>query len=174
MTTVVAVESPEGVAIAYDSQVSGAYVGAGVEKFFMNGEVGFLFTGVVRDANILRYLHLPAVDTWDIDAWVTRALIPAIRQGFNDHEITQSNREERSMDSMFLAIVRGRVYEVNSWFGWYRNADGIYALGSGYAFALGAIYGGASVKDAMKVAKRLDPYTGGKIHLDVIRYEEAA
>lgn len=137
----------------------------------MNGEIGFLFTGTVRDAQILRYASLPAVDTWDIDRWVTNALVPSIRESFNEQEITTSRNEERSMDSMFLAIVRGRVYQVDRWFGWFRNDTGIYTLGSGGDFALGALNAGATVKEALKVAKRLDPYTGGKLHQQIVEFE---
>lgn len=39
------------------------------------------------------------------------------------------------------------------------------AMGSGSEYALGAVYAGASLKDAVRIASKLDVYTGGKIKL---------
>lgn len=37
------------------------------------------------------------------------------------------------------------------------------ALGSGSPAALGALYAGASVKEAVRIACRIDPYSGGRV-----------
>lgn len=39
-----------------------------------------------------------------------------------------------------------------------------FACGSGREFALGAMFAGASATDAVKIAKHLDPWTGGDVH----------
>lgn len=39
------------------------------------------------------------------------------------------------------------------------------AMGSGCEFAIGALYAGASLKDCIRIASKLDVYTGGKIKL---------
>lgn len=40
---------------------------------------------------------------------------------------------------------------------------GFYAMGSGKAAALGALYAGADALAAVQIAARIDPYTGGEI-----------
>lgn len=44
---------------------------------------------------------------------------------------------------------------------------GKIALGSGSVAAMGAMLAGADAKTAVKIASKLDPYTGGKI--DVVK-----
>lgn len=39
------------------------------------------------------------------------------------------------------------------------------AMGSGQEYALGALYAGASLKDAVRIASKLDIYTGGRVKL---------
>lgn len=41
--------------------------------------------------------------------------------------------------------------------------DKVYAIGSGSNFALGALAAGASPRDAIRIAARYDPGTGGRI-----------
>lgn len=43
------------------------------------------------------------------------------------------------------------------------------AIGSGADYAMGAVLSGASPKQAVEVAKKLDPRTGGRIRLVVIK-----
>lgn len=43
------------------------------------------------------------------------------------------------------------------------TADEVYAIGSGMEFAMAAMDSGLSAKQAVKVAKKRDPYTGGKV-----------
>lgn len=40
----------------------------------------------------------------------------------------------------------------------------IFAIGSGSRFAMGAMYAGSSAADAVRIASKLDEYTGGKVH----------
>lgn len=42
--------------------------------------------------------------------------------------------------------------------------DDFYAIGSGAPFALGAMAAGKCAYDAVRIAAKYDPYTGGKIH----------
>lgn len=39
------------------------------------------------------------------------------------------------------------------------------AIGSGGDFAMAAMMGGADAREAVKIASKLDPYTGGKIRV---------
>lgn len=49
---------------------------------------------------------------------------------------------------------------------------GFYAMGSGKAAALGALYAGADALAAVQIAARIDPYTGGEIM--TMRVDEGA
>lgn len=170
MTTVIAVEKPSGVLIGWDSQVSvgsekyDSHVESG-SKMFQHGSVVYLFTGTVRDKNILKYADLPTPDSdSDPDRWVTNVLAPAIKDALKDKEATTVTSEERLMDSALLIVVAGRVYSFAGHFGWARRADGIYGAGSGEQFAKGALKAGANVGKALQVAAQCDRGTGGILY----------
>ena len=44
-----------------------------------------------------------------------------------------------------------------------------YAIGSGCDFAMGAMLAGCNAVDAVKIAAKLDPYTGGRINSKKIK-----
>lgn len=171
MTTVIAVEKPSGVLIGWDSQVSAgdekfdAHVQSG-SKMFQHGSVVYLFTGTLRDKNILKYADLPSPDDdcSDFDRWVTNALAPAIRESLKDNEATTTDNEQRLMESALLLVVAGSVYSFEEHFGWSRRADGIYSAGSGEQFAKGALKAGANVGKALQVAAQCDRGTGGILY----------
>ena len=47
--------------------------------------------------------------------------------------------------------------------------DQLYAIGSGADFALGAMANGSTARDAVRIAKKFDPWTGGKVKSFVTR-----
>lgn len=171
VTTVIAVEKPSGVLIGWDSQTSvgsekyDSHVESG-SKMFVHGSVVYLFTGTVRDKNILKYADLPSPedDCSDVDRWVTNTLAPAIREALKDMEATQTEKDERLMESALLIVVSGRVYSFAHHFGWARRADGIYTSGSGEQFAKGALKAGVNVGKALLVAASCDRGTGGILY----------
>lgn len=59
---------------------------------------------------------------------------------------------EISKEGLFLWGENGISYQPNEPF---------WAIGSGRGYALGALAAGSSVKEAMEIAVRYDPYTGG-------------
>jgi len=57
----------------------------------------------------------------------------------------------------------GRIWHYDSSTFAMKVTDKVAAIGSGAQFALGAYYAGASVGTAVKIACRLDPYSGGRV-----------
>lgn len=167
MTTVAAIEHPEGVSLAWDSRVSAGNEQWAIDdsKAFVNAGMAFLFTGTLRDLNIIKYAPLPTLDTWDCDRFVTNALVPAIKNALDAVGASWASNSQSRMDSALLAIVDGRVYAVESHFGWHRREDGIYTAGSGGDFARGALSAGAGIREAVEVAAKHDAKTGGLIHV---------
>jgi ATP-dependent protease HslVU (ClpYQ) peptidase subunit len=55
------------------------------------------------------------------------------------------------------------LFEVDKYFRWIEVPEAFYAVGSGAAAALGAMYMGANAEEAVKVAKDIDVFTGGKV-----------
>lgn len=62
-----------------------------------------------------------------------------------------------------LVIDRGEAYTANHLCRLVKTTDRFVALGSGRKAALAAMYCGKSAKDAVAIAAKVDPYTGGRI-----------
>lgn len=178
MTTIVAIEHADGVTFAYDSQVTSG--GGGFtrhddqQKVFQNGELVFGIAGSVLDAQIIEHMDIPSIKkrhAGNLDAWVTNRLIPSIRENLAAHGALEVDKQQTFADVHALACVRGRIYRIGSNTAWTRREDGVYAVGSGSHFAMGALGMGASARKAVKVARANDLYTGGPIRTIEVRYE---
>lgn len=169
MTTIIFKETPKGVKIGFDSQVTTGWRKGELayDKVFVNNGVIYGVAGAVRDANILKYGNLPEIpdEEWDVDKWVTTELIPAIMGILQAQGALESQNGQASSDSLLLVAVRGRVYRIGSYFSWLRHPDGLYAIGSGSDYAQGALVAGASVSRSLEIAASLDSYTGQTLKL---------
>jgi len=91
-------------------------------------------------AQLLWYaLEPPYVDTGDVDRHSATRFIDAVRQCFDDGG-WQWTEEGADRGGTFLVAVRGRVDEIADNYQFFRNAEGIYPIGSGDDVAVGAIH----------------------------------
>jgi ATP-dependent protease HslVU (ClpYQ) peptidase subunit len=63
------------------------------------------------------------------------------------------------MRFQFLVAVGGSIFDVDQELVASKNDPGIYAVGSGSSYALGALHAGAQILEAMEIAARLTAYT---------------
>lgn len=66
----------------------------------------------------------------------------------------------RMRSSTGLALTKEGIYIINSPGRWVRLKEKYYAIGSGSIAALGALHAGASPKEAVLAASKVDPFTG--------------
>ena len=62
--------------------------------------------------------------------------------------------------------MNGEVFQITNDFTLLRSSTGIYGIGSGADYAIGALMAGASVEDAIKIAIKLDINSGGSIQIE--------
>ena len=58
-----------------------------------------------------------------------------------------------------MIAMRGELFEIDEDYSVSRREDGVYAIGSGADFALGALMAGADIQSAMHIAATLDVNT---------------
>lgn len=165
MTTVVAVESKGTVTLGWDSQVTTGMHGfewAGSKVFVNNGLI-FGGAGYVRFLNILQYLQVPDFGGKDPDRYVVTQLIPRIQETLKDADAAELENGRLSTDSLTLVVVKNRVYDIGTDLSWSRRRDGIYAIGSGSRYAVGALSAGADIRSALRIASKHDIGTGGRL-----------
>lgn len=121
-------------------------------------EVGsFLIAGAgsVRNCNVLQYGWTPPKPVGDLDKFMTRRFIPAMRENFQKAGIDlKADSTAAEHDSEFMVLVRGQVYMVSDDYSWERSASGLYAGGSGGSAALGAMMALGWHVDDPKITKQ--------------------
>jgi len=192
MTTIAAIEGPDWVIIGADSMSSGEdgfSIAIPDGKIFNNNNIVFAGCGAVRGINILQHdFTPPEVDTDDIDKYITKELIPAMRNTFIEAGY-ELNKAESSVenDNVWIVVIKGKVYRIDSDYSWERTSDNMYVAGSGERFALGAMSALANgvlvddyiearkiVSQALQIASKYDSSTGGKLTVLLIEEKKNA
>lgn len=168
MTTIVAVETQDGVLWGWDSQTTSGYGTAQNDrsKVFRHGKYVIGVTGRVRDAQVIQSANLPKFDKkfkGDVQNWVIKHLVPAIRHALEKEGRLEVINSQAEYDSEFLVQVRDRVYKISGDFAVTRPVDAIQAVGSGGSYARGALLAGATPQKAVEIARKCDVYTGGEV-----------
>jgi ATP-dependent protease HslVU (ClpYQ) peptidase subunit len=191
MTTLVAVQGERWVVIGADSRVTEEYgrtyrLAKAGSKVSRNRKYLLGAAGDVRAINLLAYAFTPPdaqsfVDS-KLDRFITRDFVPALRACFEKNGYGEKKSEETGSaetGTEVLVAINGAVYVVGSDYSWARDAAGLYGLGSGGPFAVGALHAlvpdGTSdidlardvVKRALRVGARLDSNTGDPFSLFV-------
>jgi ATP-dependent protease HslVU (ClpYQ) peptidase subunit len=176
MTTLAAIQGDGWVVVGYDSRVTEDnrfyILPKDAPKLVRNGSYLLSAAGDMRAINLLAHTFKPPAPTINevgerLDRFITNKFIPALKSCLEENGYGKDDQE-----SYFLVIVNATVYEIGTDFSWARDIHGIYSIGSGSAYALGAIYAQMSgkkrtlplsrsiVKNALQVAAQLDPGTG--------------
>jgi ATP-dependent protease HslVU (ClpYQ) peptidase subunit len=160
-------EHETGVTIGFDSQVSMGWQAEDLEqpKVFVNRGIVYGVAGALVDSNTLKYADLPSVAEvdWDVDRWVATRLLPAIRGALQAAGVLEVNNGKIKSGCSILAVVKGRVYNIGHDTAFSRNTKGIYAIGSGSDYALGAMAADATIRQALDIAAAHDMGTGGRL-----------
>lgn len=163
MTTIIAKEHKGKVTFGYDSLCTGGdSFELEREKVFTNNGIIFGVAGRLLLNSELKHAQFPSVvkDPGLADKWLTSALMPHLRRVI---DTVSPRRGQDEYEMQILVSVHNRVYEIGCDTAWMRRTDGVYAIGSGSPYARGALMGGASFGDALKIAANIDPYTGGRL-----------
>jgi ATP-dependent protease HslVU (ClpYQ) peptidase subunit len=167
MTTIAAIQGSSWVVIGYDSQVSESEgrkynLPDNSPKFFEVGKYLIGVAGDYRAVNILSFLFFPPdlqedITGKDLDKFMISKFVPSLKKCFE----ANSYGKDEEHGSLIMVIVNSTAYEIGSNYDCIRDSKGLYALGSGGSYALGALYGLFEVgprrtlknaKEAMKIA----------------------
>ena len=113
-------------------------------KIAVNGKYLIGTAGDLRAINLLTHTLTPPVAPptlrgKKLDEFVTNKLIPAIRlmfeqNGYTANEANTTNNKAEH-DSEMLVAVNQTIYLIDGDYSWFTDTTGIYALGSGSAYA---------------------------------------
>jgi ATP-dependent protease HslVU (ClpYQ) peptidase subunit len=192
MTTILAYQGDGFAVVSVDSRISsmdeGGFasqittLGEGSSKICKNGKYLLGAAGDVRAINILHHVFQPpavppGTKGKKLDQFITAKFIPALRECFEKQGYaapeTESSTHIAEHSSTILVVVEGTIYVVEGDYSWTSDYNHIYALGTGSAYALGAMSSMLSSKKkptstqiksltlkGLQIAARFDPYTG--------------
>lgn len=168
MTTIIGLEYKDKCFIVADSQTTDAdgkiYSHPEVKKITENGSFLIAGSGETLACDIAQHIWESPVptkqDREDLYRFMITKAMPSLRKcmtenGYNFDEDTKETRFQ------FIMAVGGEIFDVDQELSISKSADGVYAAGSGAAYALGAIYAGADAYEAMEIASRLTAFTAG-------------
>lgn len=192
MTTIIGIQGDDWAVLATDSRIASfdsegtAYqsstLGEGMSKITTNGRYLLGAAGDVRAINLIQHAFTPPAPGSNLrgkklDAFITTRFVPALRACFDEHGYSAPDNDRKTHQAEFnstvILVVNATVYVLDSDYSWASDQNGIYAVGTGSAYALGAIHAYRNQKPiatiqsaktlatkALQVTARLDPYTG--------------
>lgn len=153
---------------------------AGHSKICTKGKYLMGAAGDVRAINLIQHALNPpqpaaSLRGRKLDEFITVKFIPALRDCFETNGFVVASNDGRpapaDADADVIIAVNGVIYAIGSGFSWFSDASGLYAVGTGSAYALAALTAvipkSPNVKQArsvalkaMSIAAKFDPNTG--------------
>lgn len=199
MTTILAIQGKGFATVSVDSRIStmddGGFasqittLGEGSSKV---GRVGKYLLGAAGDMRAINILHhvfqppalTPGLTGKKLDQFITLKFVPALRECFEKQGYASPENDSSTHiaqhGSTILAVVNGCIYVIDGDYSWTSDYNGIYALGTGSSYVLGAATAllankknltPAQIKTislkAMRIASNFDPYTGSPFYTHI-------
>lgn len=184
MTTIVGIQGKGWGLIAADSLIVGGgqkFIASGMDKVVEKGEYVLAFAGDAISGDIaLHSWNAPKIPRGvDLDKFMMTDILPSLRQAYADYGYdpapkTADNDPKDEAGFEALICIRGRIYQIDNDFTWVRDDRGVYAVGSGGAYALGSLLRATlsptntrtaanEARKSVEISSSLDVNTGGKV-----------
>lgn len=199
MTTIVAIQGDNYCVVGTDSRISSfdesglAYqittLGTGSCKVAQKGRYLLGAAGDVRAINILHHSFNPPVPPFrnggeHLDEFITTKFIPHLQvcfenTGYAMPDLAEDKTHMAEHSSTILVAINGVIYIIDGDYSWTSDRTGIYAIGTGSSYALGAIFalsGGKTMtlqkaktiaNKSLSITSKFDPYTGSPFQIFV-------
>lgn len=176
MTTIIGVQRKDSCTIVADSLVTddsgSSWHHPQMTKINRRGAFLIAGSGEVGPCDIAQHIWNPpsltAADKKDVYHFMISKAMPSLRECLkaNGYSFDTSQDKNDASRFQFLIAVNGELFDINDDCSVLKNKDGYYGVGSGASFALGALYAGASLENAVKIACQLSIYSGGPLQVE--------
>jgi ATP-dependent protease HslVU (ClpYQ) peptidase subunit len=164
MTTIVAIQFPDGVVMGSDSLVTAdrKYNHPKMAKITTTGPYLIAGSGEVAACDIIQHIWEPPIptvaDRKDLYHFMISVIVPSMKKCFKENEY-KWDAEDDETKFAFLIAIEGEVFEIADDLSVCLDAAGLYGIGSGSSLALGALRAKAEMPRALEIAAEIDPYT---------------
>jgi ATP-dependent protease HslVU (ClpYQ) peptidase subunit len=172
MTTIVGVQYEDKCVLGADSQVTDPdgriQRHSQMVKISQRGDLLIAGSGEVNPCDIAQHIWNPpkltAAHKKDVYHFAITKVVPSLRKCLKDNGYNFEEERDKSTNEQrfhFLIAVGGEIFDISDDLSVTRSQDGLYAVGNGSAYALGALHAGAKAEEALEIAEKLDAYTSG-------------
>lgn len=165
MTTIVGVQYPKGFVLAADSQVTDndrPFISKDMPKITVVNEYVLAGAGISRYCDIILYGWTPPVyDNTDEYIFMVSKFIPAMRKMHEETGYTLKDEDS----FQFLVGLNNKLFMITEDYSVIRTNTNVYGIGSGSLYAIGALFAGVNIRQAIAIAIKLDINSGGKIQI---------
>jgi ATP-dependent protease HslVU (ClpYQ) peptidase subunit len=166
MTTIIGIQEHDSAVLYADYQVSTeseSFVSKTARKICRNWQLAYGTAGSGRLCDYIQYEWEPPQPDIDRDSdeewaynWLIRTFVPDMKKALRaeGYELGADG-----VDFQMIIIVRGFLFQIESDGTVMNRMHGLYGIGTGGAYALGALITGADPLQAMRAAETLDPFT---------------
>ena len=177
MTTIVGIQYKDKCVIAADNQVTGdngrRYNHPDMKKIAEKGDFLIAGSGEVQPCDVAQQIWQPpkltAKDRDDIYRFMIVKAMPSLRKCLTDngYDFNEGSGDGKADDTRFnfIMAVGGELFDIADDLSVCRSGDGIYGVGSGSSYAMGALHAGVKPEKAIEIASKLDVNTSGPITL---------
>lgn len=179
MTTIVGIQHEDYCEIWVDSRVTDddgrIYTHPDMKKYAQRGSFIIAGSGEVLPCDIAQNMWNPPKPTESDKAnpykFMITKVMPSLREvltknGFNFDE----PKEKNDVRFHFIIAFNGELFDVDQELSVTRDESGLYAVGSGAPYALGALQMGADGEEALEVATKISVYTAPPFY-SIVQYK---
>jgi ATP-dependent protease HslVU (ClpYQ) peptidase subunit len=170
MTTIVGTCKNGQVILGADSQVTDGdrkNNSLSMEKITKNNGYLIAGSGDATPCDILQHIFIPPVPTVaerkNLYKFMITKFVPAMREALDEAGYKPDPKEDSGF-SMLIAF-DGELFDIGDDFSVLLNDTGIYGVGNGSRYAIGALCAGATVEKALEIAADNDIYTSGPFQI---------
>jgi 20S proteasome alpha/beta subunit len=191
MTTIIGIQGEDYAVLCADSRISmvdadgnaslSITIASTQSKICQLGRYMIGVAGDLRAINILQYGFSPPEPALNLrgnklDTFITTKFIQALRiyldsQGYSTTADRDGRAQQIQQGSQFIVAINATIYQIDNDYAWCTDISGMFSIGSGSTYALGALQAlhkpQLSLPQAKKlalkalaVAAKYDPYTG--------------
>lgn len=174
MTTIIGVENVDGCVIAFDSRVAEngkVYTHPKMIKAIQNGSYIIGGAGDYRALQVVLHGWQPplvsAKAKQNLYEFVINKVAPSLKKTLTDAgiEFNKPSDSDEKFELQLLIGINGSLFEIDSDFAVAMNNTGLYGIGSGGDYALGALHAGVTIMKAMEIAAINNNGTSAPFHI---------
>jgi ATP-dependent protease HslVU (ClpYQ) peptidase subunit len=166
MTTIIGLQAENSCLLVADSRTTDesgrAYSHPTVSKITKRGKFIIAGSGLTQPCDIVQHMWRPPSPTpsayKDIYHYMIESVVPSIRVALTVNGY-QPEKDSTEQDFVFLIALNGTIFELDDTLSVLMRDDGIYGVGSGSAYAIGALHAGATWRQAMNIASKNNVFT---------------